>query len=859
MRNVVAEGRWIPWVFIAIVLAALLAASFPAFAADTTPPTAPPQPTEGSTIDRDAIGGGSYYVYWYGTPAAADAESGIAAYELQERAGLAGAWSTLSTTAYRYAYVSGRLDTTTYFYQVRAQNKAGLWGPFSPSSDGILIDKTVPVTIATVTDDGAAQVSLTSLHATWTPTTDAQSGVVGYQYLIRQDSTSGAVIVTYTSVGLATEVTRAALNLLPGKLYFVGVLAKNGAGLYSTPRYSDGIRTPDPTPPGSPGQPMEGSSTATVDYDYDGDGSYYVSWAAASDPDSGIAAYELQERAGPVGAWITLTTTATSRYAVVSGRLNTIQYRYQVRAKNGAGAWGGWSASSDGIVVDNTPPSAVTVADDGSTTASSTWLHAVWTISSDPESGIAGYQYCIRQDSTSGAVIVSWTSTGTATEVTRASLSLINGKKYFIGVAAKNGGGLLSSTRYSDGITVVFDTTPPVITSTMPADGSVIGAAQTAPAIAATAQTAASPGSLSVVLIPGLSMGGMMSNSLYVVRAGFPPSLPPPQAGSRMIAVEGSADEVISSAIVNGVAAVVTGSAFRAEGVPVVEGPNQIAITAKDLAGNPATKVITVTLDTRPPARPTVATAPTILATATHTLTGTKTPQTSVWISDQEVVSLNDATTWSATVSFIEGDNVFVIVTKDAAGNASASNTARIVVDALPPVVSFAAPSKTNLTPATLTGSVDDSLTAVTINGIVAARQGQGFSVDIPLSPGANTLRLAAVSPNGHVTEAAHAITLGTIPTLQIIQPAARAKVPANAPATLQVTASDAEQDPIEYRFSVDGAPLGDWSSAASIVWTPSLSATSVHTITAAVRDAFGGERTVDVKVRVARPTVEHP
>jgi len=147
-----------------------------------------------------------------------------------------------------------------------------------------------------------------------------------------------------------------------------------------------------------------------------------------------------------------------------------------VRAKNGAGLWGAWSATSDGILVDKTAPSAVTVTDDGATTSSTTQLHAVWTASSDAQSGIAGYEYLIRQDSTSGTILVNWTSTGTTTSVTKTGLSLVAGKTYYFGVRAKNGAGLYSTTAYSNGILVqAGDTTPPTLTFTSPVDQAIIG------------------------------------------------------------------------------------------------------------------------------------------------------------------------------------------------------------------------------------------------------------------------------------------------------------------------------------------------------------------------------------------------
>ena len=103
----------------------------------------------------------------------------------------------------------------------------------------------------------------------------------------------------------------------------------------------------------------------------------------------------------------------------------------------------------------------MTVSDDGAATDSTTTLHATWTASSDQGSGIAEYQYLIRQDSTDGLILVDWTSTGMATEVSRTDLSLLSGATYFIGVRAKNRDGLYGPIAYSNGVTVLARDIPP--------------------------------------------------------------------------------------------------------------------------------------------------------------------------------------------------------------------------------------------------------------------------------------------------------------------------------------------------------------------------------------------------------------
>ena len=115
------------------------------------------------------------------------------------------------------------------------------------------------------------------------------------------------------------------------------------------------------------------------------------------------------------------------------------------------------SASSDGITVDTTPPTVPVVTDEGAYTSSNRLLSATWS-ANDPESGIAEYFYAVGA-TPNGTDIRDWTSAGAQTSMVITSLSLVDGRKYYISVKARNGAGADSPAGTSDGITV--DITPP--------------------------------------------------------------------------------------------------------------------------------------------------------------------------------------------------------------------------------------------------------------------------------------------------------------------------------------------------------------------------------------------------------------
>lgn len=124
--------------------------------------------------------------------------------------------------------------------------------------------------------------------------------------------------------------------------------------------------------------------------------------------------------------------------------------------------------------IDTTKPSTPIVNDNSSLqgnpgyTYKTDELEASWS-SADNESGIAEYQYSIEK--AEGAVVLAWTSAGTATGVTVTSLDLVNGT-YRFKVKARNGAGLWSDVGMSDGIIVdpskkpAGDITPPIGTVT---------------------------------------------------------------------------------------------------------------------------------------------------------------------------------------------------------------------------------------------------------------------------------------------------------------------------------------------------------------------------------------------------------
>jgi hypothetical protein len=334
------------------------------------------------------------------------------------------------------------------------------------------------------------------------------------------------------------------------------------------------------------------------------------------------------------------------------------------------------------------------------------------------------------------------------------------------------------------------------------------------------------------------------------------------------LTVSGTTDDPSASITVNGTAATNASGQFSAN-ILVSLGQNTITATATDIAGNATSHAISVYLvpppqPPMPPPMPTVGTfGPVIPAVTTQssiTIGGTKTAGTSIWINGALVVPADASTTWTASITLMEGDNVLLIVAKDAQGTSSSAVRRVVILDTVAPVVTFTPPTKTNLTPALLQGRVDDHQTVVTINGLADTLPDTAdFAIPVPLTLGSNALQLTATSPNGYVTTANYVITLGTVPTIQSMSPPDGATSYVGAPVTVSVTATDAQADSMEYELAIDGASQGPWSPSPSTTITPDASDAGIHAVTVSVRDGYGGSSSQSIEVLILRAPVEHP
>jgi len=268
-------------------------------------------------------------------------------------------------------------------------------------------------------------------------------------------------------------------------------------------------------------------------------------------------------------------------------------------------------------------------------------------------------------------------------------------------------------------------------------------------------------------------------------------------------------------------------------------------------------------------------------AIATQTLSGTKAADTSVWLNNVQMIPLNPSTTWSYTVSLVQGTNVLNLLTKDMNGNASATITAAIVVDTTPPttpVVTDDGAFTTNFTQlhATWT-SVDPETgiqvyeyrigttptgselvpptsiglaTAVTKTGLTLF-QGQIYYIAVRAKNGAGAWSQWGVSDGIYANSSA--------PVISAFSPADASKFLHGDSVTLSATASDADGDSLEYQFSSNGILRQGWSALTSYRWLTTASNIGLQIIKVEVRDGHGGVATRQQEIYVVRKPVLPP
>ena len=323
------------------------------------------------------------------------------------------------------------------------------------------------------------------------------------------------------------------------------------------------------------------------------------------------------------------------------------------------------------------------------------------------------------------------------------------------------------------------------------------------------------------------------------------------------------------------------------------EGFNTITATATDAAGNVSTPSasVTITLDSTPPAKPTIITPDaTLVQTATLTLIGLASGASAVELfvdnTGTSSASLGTATvangTWTITFDLEEGTNRITATAADAAGNVSESDVVTITLDSgAPNKPTIIAPTATLVGTASLTlqggaeaGSTiqlwslsGSSVVAITGATATATATNGGWTITFDLREGLNTITATATDVAGNKSPQSDVVTI-TRDTTKPIE--TRITVPADTLVkTATLTLSGVAEPDSTVQLSSSGSIIaGATAVATNGVWeiTFDLLSAGDNIITATATDAAGNMSVISGAVTItldstppAKPTIITP
>ncbi|CAH1794767.1 unnamed protein product [Owenia fusiformis] len=354
----------------------------------------------------------------------------------------------------------GLLDGHPYFVTVKAYNKAGLHTV--TSSHAFVVDGSVPI-VGHIYDgrrnetdklhrDLDYQVDGSTLCAHWKGFTDPHTEII--EHLWQVGTCEGCDdIVTQHSIGLKTEVCMDYLRLSQGKTYYSTLTVCNQAGLCAS-LSTDGV-TIDSSPPIA-GVVEDGTQSKDIQFQAS---RTYISarWTGFHDSHSDIARYEVfvgtsilgDDILEPKAIHLTETIFVPLQTPLPLGR----KIYVTVRAYNFAGLH--VEASSNGFIIDQTPPEVIQPVSFGQYHGSARDNKQIWKSSmtitweiDDKESGLER-QYASVFTHRDGDLGIPTVEVGSRNHHTFTKLNLADGSEYYVTVIGCNKAQLCSNTTSS--------------------------------------------------------------------------------------------------------------------------------------------------------------------------------------------------------------------------------------------------------------------------------------------------------------------------------------------------------------------------------------------------------------------------
>ena len=371
-------------------------------------------------------------------------------------------------TFYNLTLIQG----TGYYIIIRAYNGAKL---YKDAFSVLVIPDSTPPSPGEVFDgptfkvDIDYQAEIQRVYGSWSSFSEPHSGVKQYYYAVGSCMFGNYHITgngfTKTDPPTASSFLISNVSLVNGQRYCIKIRAENKAGLMSYEVSSNGFVV-DVTPPNTrKAQVRDGITGADIDYQANTT-AMSAEWDGFADLESQIHYYEYgvsRNRAGKPNVY-PLTINGLNTSATAGGlSLTDDVYYFIVCAVNNAGLRS--CISSDGVLIDLTPPSHGVVHDgiiepDLQYQSSLSSMAANWEGIWDLESGIEKFEWSIGTSANDKSSVQDYVDVGLSTHVrSQVALNLSSGTKYYVHLKVINQAGAVREL-ISDG--VIADGTPPI-------------------------------------------------------------------------------------------------------------------------------------------------------------------------------------------------------------------------------------------------------------------------------------------------------------------------------------------------------------------------------------------------------------
>ncbi len=353
-----------------------------------------------------------------------------------------------SLDRYQQLNINDIISEGTYYINLKVENIAGLTS--IASTNQLAIDSQVEE--APVVNDGGIYSTIDdSLAFSWSFNNPVME-INQYEYkIVKLENNQEEIVVDWSNIPTGNDRVYEVsdINLTSGETYYIKLKAQYADMSYSGIGVSDGI-TIDTTDP---------INVTIDDMSYTTSDKLYLRWHA-EDPESGIDEYKIKIGSKMKGdnilAWTSLTGNGSETLTNLSLPDDPkVVYYVTLSVSNGAGKT--IEVSSDGFMVDDTPP-PVPVVNDRLDYIKQAPLNFNWSQSTiDPESGLENYKIALLTNR-EAAGDTEWIDVGKEDE--RDFLEdLEEGQWYYLAVRSINKAGLESAIGYSDGI--LIDSTAP--------------------------------------------------------------------------------------------------------------------------------------------------------------------------------------------------------------------------------------------------------------------------------------------------------------------------------------------------------------------------------------------------------------